>query len=224
MKRILSLLLSAILLLSISFTTFAESNVITTNIQTLEKSDEKCVVKETRTDSIIISTNDKVNNTLTIETYDISDKRKLNTQTYFLNVLEKNIELNNKIELLSGDEYEHTFSDREYDIYFEYESHQWQIRSKNERKLGYESTVNDMSYLENFRLAVKDVNSAEKNIIGSVGSTVAVTAIAAYLTGGIGAGSAAAGGSAAIVAAFTDLDNACDNADYYFGRVEFAPY
>ena len=77
------------LLLSISFTTFAESNVITTNIQTLEKSDEKCVVKETRTDSIIISTNDKVNNTLTIETYDISDKRKLNTQTYFLNVLEK---------------------------------------------------------------------------------------------------------------------------------------
>ena len=72
------------LLLSISFTTFAESNVITTNIQTLEKSDEKCVVKETRTDSIIISTNDKVNNTLTIETYDISDKRKLNTQTYFL--------------------------------------------------------------------------------------------------------------------------------------------
>ena len=52
----------------------------------------------------------------------------------------------------------------------------------------------------------------------------AVTAIAAYLTGGIGAGSAAAGGSAAIVAAFTDLDNACDNADYYFGRVEFAPY
>ena len=84
--------------------------------------------------------------------------------------------------------------------------------------------VNDMSYLENFRLAVKDVNSAEKNIIGSVGSTVAVTAIAAYLTGGIGAGSAAAGGSAAIVAAFTDLDNACDNADYYFGRVEFAPY
>ena len=105
MKRILSLLLSAMLLLSISFTTFAESNVITTNIQTLEKSDEKCVVKETRTDSIIISTNDKVNNTLTIETYDISDKRKLNTQTYFLNVLEKNIELNNKIELLSGDEY-----------------------------------------------------------------------------------------------------------------------
>ena len=97
MKRILSLLLSAMLLLSISFTTFAESNVITTNIQTLEKSDEKCVVKETRTDSIIISTNDKVNNTLTIETYDISDKRKLNTQTYFLNVLEKNIELNNKI-------------------------------------------------------------------------------------------------------------------------------
>ena len=55
MKRILSLLLSAMLLLSISFTTFAESNVITTNIQTLEKSDEKCVVKETRTDSIIIS-------------------------------------------------------------------------------------------------------------------------------------------------------------------------
>lgn len=48
MKRILSLLLSAMLLLSISFTTFAESNVITTNIQTLEKSDEKCVVKETR--------------------------------------------------------------------------------------------------------------------------------------------------------------------------------
>ena len=122
------------LLLSISFTTFAESNVITTNIQTLEKSDEKCVVKETRTDSIIISTNDKVNNTLTIETYDISDKRKFNTQTYFLNVLEKNIELNNKIELLSGDEYEHNFSDREYDIYFEYESPQWQIRSKNERK------------------------------------------------------------------------------------------
>ena len=68
MKRILSLLLSAILLLLISFTTFAESNVITTNIQTLEKSDGKCVVKETRTDSIIISTNDKVNNTLTIET------------------------------------------------------------------------------------------------------------------------------------------------------------
>ena len=224
MKRILSLLLSAMLLLSISFTTFAESNVITTNIQTLEKSDEKCVVKETRTDSIIISTNDKVNNTLTIETYDISDKRKFNTQTYFLNVLEKNIELNNKIEILSVDEYEHTFSDREYDIYFEYESPQWQIRSKNERKLGYESTVNDMSYLENFRLAVKDVNSAEKNIIGSVSSTVAVTAIAAYLTGGIGTGSAAAGGSAAIVAAFTDLDNACDNADYYFGRVEFAPY
>ena len=54
MKRILSLLLSVMLLLSISFTTFAESNVITTNIQTLEKSDEKCVVKETRTDSIIM--------------------------------------------------------------------------------------------------------------------------------------------------------------------------
>ena len=70
----------------------------------------------------------------------------------------------------------------------------------------------------------KSVLRMNENIIGSVSSTVAVTAIAAYLTGGIGAGSAAAGGSAAIVAAFTDLDNACDNADYYFGRVEFAPY
>ena len=78
MKRILSLLLSAMLLLSISFTTFAESNVITTNIQTLEKSDEKCVVKETRTDSIIISTNDKVNNTLTIESKGQTTRLSLN--------------------------------------------------------------------------------------------------------------------------------------------------
>lgn len=202
----------------------AEVNVQESTVVVLSNTDNECVVKEFQKDNIIISTNNKKTNRLTIERYDSTEQTLLSREVLDLNTLAENYISDNGIALQSGDVYQHTFSNREYDIFYSYASPQWQIRSQDNRKLGYESTVNNMSYLENFRNAVEDINATEFNIIGAVGSTVAVTAIAAYLTGGIGAGSAAAGGSAAIIAEFTSLNTACRNADYYFNRISFRPY
>lgn len=224
-KRVLSVLLSTVMLLSLSFSAMAASaDTAISSVTTIVNNSEKCVVKEIQSDCVIISTNDKRTNTLTIKTYDSTEETLINTQELDLDSLAQSLDSDNGVDPQSGDDYQHTFTNREYDIYYAYETPQWQIRSQNNRKSGYESTVNSMSYLESFREAVEDVNSSELDIIGTVGSTIAVTAFAAYLTGGIGAGSAAAGGSAAVIAAFTDLNAACRNADYYFNRVSFRPY
>lgn len=114
--------------------------------------------------------------------------------------------------------YQHTFSNREYDIYMYDTYTSWKIRSGGNYKTVTEKSSNS-SYLESFRSAVEDVNSAEFTLIGAVGATVAATAITAFLSGGLAAGIAAAGGSAGATAAFASLNSATNNADYYFARI-----
>ncbi|MFV0503940.1 MAG: geobacillin-26 family protein [Lachnospirales bacterium] len=75
--------------------------------------------------------------------------------------------------------------------------------------------------LEDFRSYVDDVNAVEFALISSVGGGIAVTIIAAVATSGLAAGLAAADGTAATSASIGVLNNAINNADYYYGKVFF---
>lgn len=216
-KRALSLLLTLSLIMGLSTTAFA-TEPSAQSVQILANSDSVCVVREVTADGVTIATNNKETGILTIEKYDDSESFLLSTDTLDLNAIARSVEEESQSPATLDDHiYQHTFSNREYDIYFHTDFNHWVIRSGDNSKVVYESSSN-ISPLENFRNAVEDVNAAEFSLIASVGSTVALTAIAAFLTGGVAAGVAAAGGSASAVAAFASLNSAINSADYYYAR------
>ncbi len=90
----------------------------------------------------------------------------------------------------------------------------WKCRIPSGIKNVNENSSN-RSNLRTFADHVEEVNEAEFVIIGTVGSTAAETAIAAFLTGG----TAAAGGRSAIVAAFANLNSACNKADLAYSYI-----
>lgn len=216
-KKLLSMLLTLSLIMGLSITAFA-AEPSDQSVQILANNDTVCIVREVTTDGVTIATNNKETGILTIEKYDDSESSLLSTDTLDLNAIAKSVEeelqtptttsLNEYI-------YQHTFSNREYDIFIHPNSTHWKIRSGDNTKSIYESSSN-ASTLDNFRSAVEDVNAAEFTLIGAVGAGVAVTAITAFMSGGLAAGIAAAGGSAAAVAAFASLNSAINSADYYF--------
>ena len=218
-KRILSLLLTLSLIMGLSATTFA-AEPSTQSVQVLANDDTLCVVKEVTTDGVTIATNNKETGILTIEKYDASESFLLSTDTLDLNAIAKSVEeeLQTPTTTALVDYiYQHTFSNREYDIFIHTDNTYWELRSGDNTKSVYESSSN-ASTLDSFRSAVEDVNAAEFTLIGAVGATAAATAISAFLSGGLAAGVAAAGGSAGAVAAFASLNSAINSADYYYAR------
>ena len=214
-KKILSFILASVMCIMCVSSVSAET--IDNNIMVLENNSQECVVREVTDSGIVIATNNKTTGILTVDTYDLEEKNIVSTQILDLNAIEAGIE--NEISLAANDHmYQHTFSNREYDIYYYSSYTSWQLRSGDSRKTRTQTSSN-ISDLESFRGAVEDVNSAEYEIMINVGTTAAITAITAYLTGGLAAGLAAAGGSAAVATAFTDLNSACNTADYYFNKL-----
>lgn len=212
-KKLISLFVAFTLMLGTSVSTFASSNE--TPI-VLVSDEQKVIVREVTEEGITIATNDKTTKVLTVENYDSAGENLLSSMTIDLNEIET--ETGEFLALWDGDLYQHTFSDREYDVWFG-SPNEWKVRSGDSTKYKVMETTSNISNLESFRGYVEDVNEAEYLIIGAVGGTVAVTAITAFLTGGTAAGIAAAGGGTAIAAAFTNLNKACNNADYYFRRI-----
>lgn len=212
-KKLLSLLVAFTLMLGTSLSTFASSNE--TPI-VLVSDEQKVIVREVTEEGITIATNDKTTKVLTVENYDSTGENLLSSMTIDLNEIET--EAREVLAFWNGDLYQHTFSDREYDVWFD-SPNEWTVRSGDNAKYNVTETTRNAANLESFRGYVEDVNEAEYLIIGAVGGTLAVTAITAFLTGGTAAGIAAAGGGTAIVAAFAYLNKACNNADYYFRRI-----
>lgn len=214
-KKLLCFMLSAIMLLSMSTTAFASEPV-----QVLTNNNDVCIVREVTEDGITIATNNKQTGLLTIEKYDSSGNYLQSTETLDLNAIAQSAEIESNIATTFANPdyvYQHTFSNREYDIYFHTDSTHWYLRSGDNEKSMYETTSNSKN-LENFRTAVNNVNSAEFAVGGAVGGTALVTVITAFLTGGMAAGLAAAGGTAAAAAALGVLDSAISNADYWYAK------
>lgn len=231
-KKSLSILtLSSFLLLS-STTAFASTPTTMTNVKPiveqnfgnlqnsisiLKDNENELVVKEITTDGIVISTNNKTTNILTIEKYDISGENLVSTDILNLSEIQP---LDQQIEAFSIDySYQNTFLNREYKIYFHGNGkNNWDIRSKDRTKYLAESSSN-RGDLEKFRDAVERLNNAEFAVISAVGFSAATTILTAFLTGGLGAGLAAAGTGTTVAGTLYLVNSAVSDADYYFNRL-----
>lgn len=214
-KRFICFLLSAIMLLTMTTTAFAYEPV-----QVLTNNNNVCIVREITEDAVTIATNNKQTGILTIEKYDSSGNYLQSTETLDLIAIAQSAEIeNNSATMLASCDYvyQHTFSNREYDIFIHSDKTHWYLRSGDNEKSMYETTSNSEN-LENFRNAVNDVNSAEFALGGAVGGTALATVITAFLSGGLAAGLAAAGGTATAAAALGVLDTAISNADYWYSK------
>jgi len=113
-----------------------------------------------------------------------------------------------------------TFCDYEYDIWYRNPNNKWKIRKpQNNTEIYLEENPSNTDNLHAYAEKVEDVNTAEFQIIISIGGAAAAVAIAAFLSGGPAAGVAAAGGGTAIVTAFSNLDNCCKKALLAFNRI-----
>lgn len=241
-KSVFALTLSSVLLLN-STTALAGTNNLGTNLeksgtenvlnesQSLKSDvsilqDDKIqkVVKEITSDVITIATNKKVENVLTIEKYDAADQSLISTEVINLNELQSLNQAPNKFSpemkaYAVNRSYQHTYTNREYDIYF-FDSGlvNWKIRSDDRRKSVSENSSNRTN-LKNFRSAVERVNTAELQVISAAGITTAVSLITVFMTGGLAAGLALATGGGTVSAAMISMNSAVSDADYYFNRV-----
>lgn len=226
-KNMVSMLLSLCLIMGLGTSVSANeilSENIMNNIEYLVNNDEVCIVKEYTTEGITIATNNKTTGILIIEKYDTFGKKLISKDIINLNEAVNSIlSENNGIDLLNKDYervYQNTFSNREYSIllYNNGKSNFWSLRSGDNEKSLFEDADN-RSTLESFRTAVEDVNSAEFDIIFCAGITVGVTVIAGVVSGGVAGGVAAAGGLTSVAVAISDLNQAINDADYYYARV-----
>ena len=184
------------------------------NIRILVDNELEFTVEERTGTGSIVSTNNRQTNMLTISFYDF----------------ENNLVYLESLDLSSQGTFnasQNTFSNREYSMQTSFwtpgssQDPYWTIRSGNSRRSGLESTVNRHSDLMSFRSAVDRVNSAEWALIGVIGGTSIVTVVAALLTAGTGAAIAATGGVAGAATAIAVLNNAINDADFYFSRIFF---
>lgn len=207
------------LIIGLSTTAFASENTLTT----LENNKNVVVVKEVTPEGIVIATNDKNTNLLTIENYDISGTILISSQVINLSTIADELGMTEiaitRSHWGNGDVYQHTFTDYEYDIWYG-NPNEWKIKKPQDNYTRYiDETSSNSSKLYAYADKVEDVNEAEFVIIGAVGGTVALTAIAAFVSGGTAAGAAAAGGGSAIVAAFANLNSCCNKALLAFNSI-----
>lgn len=214
MKKLVSLLLSMVMLFTLTTTAFASNN---NQIIELCNDENVVVIQEITSDGITIATNNKNTNLLTIEKYDGTKTTLLSKEVIDLNILKANSEIEATIHFGNGNKYQHTFTNREYDIWYG-NPREWKCRSGGSIVWVNETSRNEDD-LRTFAECVEGVNEAEFVIIAALGGTLAATAIAAFLSGGTAAGIAAAGGGTAITTAFVNLNSACNKADLAFDYI-----
>ena len=181
----------------------------------LVENEKENVVKEVTAEGITISTNNKETNIITVDKYDSSGDTLLTSMTIDLNNIDTE-EVSSPYAFNS--ESQKTFMNREYITYFG-DPNRWELRSKDKRKSVKESSKNKAD-LRSFRSAVERVNSGEFAVIAAVGVGGSVTILTALLTGGLGAGLAAAGSGTAISAAVIATNSACNDADFYYNEAK----
>lgn len=215
-RKVISGLLTVVVLSSMAIPAFATE----TRIQILEDTNEIVIVKEVTEDMVILSTNNKEQNTLTIEKYDLTSNDLISQEIILTDeptTFQEEIMMSS-IPAVESYEYQRTFTNREYGIFtFDDGSVKWELKSEDSIKPVWQSSLNIYN-LNKFRNYVEDVNDAEWAVIAACGVSTATIAFSAFLTGGLGAAIAAAGTSVIIVDAFESLDTAIYYADYYFNK------
>jgi len=231
MKKCLKRLVSIVLVFCLSFlTTFPAfatnpSTYIPPTITILKDDNLVRMVKEINADGITIATNDKVTHLLTIEKYDYTGKNLISSQVLNLEKITSeaskspnDVSLNRAAELVDS---ENTFTNYEYAVW-EYVGapNEWRCRVPDETIWVDETSSSLTSYLERFRDNVQNINSAEADVIISVGTTVAVAAFAAFVSGGLAAAVAAIPTGSSAVKAFIALDGYSQDAEYNFSKIK----
>lgn len=186
------------------------------NVEILEDTQLKLVVKETTEDGITISTNNKTTQTLNVEKYEMDGKTLVSSLQFDLKEIEATY---NNEQLISplvfsgdGDVYQHTITNREYDIKITNSTREWRLRSKDSYKYVTQTPTNKED-LELFRTAVEGVNTAENSILAVAG----VATILVFMTAGVGA-AISAGGGAGVSGFFIVLNERISDADYHFSK------
>lgn len=213
-KKLIALVLSATMLLGLGTTAFASEQSL---ITTIESNDAVVIVKEITDEGITLATNDKATGLLTVEKYDSSMSNLISTQIINLKAIESSQMVQSAFRWGNGDEYQHTITNYEYDLWYG-DPNEWKIRRDSSVRWIDESPSNEDN-LYNYADKVEDVNTAEWAIVTAIGGTAAATAIVAFLSGGTAAGVAAAGGGTAIATAFAVLNGACNKADLAWNKI-----
>lgn len=223
LKKLSALLLVGILTLTMSISAFAAN---TENVKILTNNATECVVEEITEEGTTRATNHKDTGLLVIEKFDETGNTLISTETLDLNAISRSVmaatdrpTLNATRAAYNEHNYQHTFTNREYDCYVYNTYTQWDLRSGDRTKSVRENSSNS-SNLESFRGYVEEVNSQEFKVIGVVGSTAAVSIFTGILSGGLAGGIAAAGGAPGVVAVLADLNSAMNSADHYYDKIK----
>ncbi len=223
MKKILSILMVLTLLFSSTMTVFADSYDYGVKII---KDNEKYRITEDVIDDVkTIATYDKINNTLSLEWFELNNKK--NSEKLFLN-------LNDHVYATSAYSEENTFSNYEYKIVYG-SPNNWELRRPQDNSALnlYYFTVNQTSALlpdlNNFKDAVDDINDLELRYLGASASVPLLTLFTIILAAtGAGAGPSvsvalvAAGVTGAAFNYAIDLERRCDDAFHYYFNVFYA--
>lgn len=198
------------------------------SVSVIENSEDLCIVKEVSNEGIVYARNDKKKNELTVEKYSRDETILYSSETLSLDALftGANELLEDKQKRLTvsgnGDVFQHTFSNREYDIYNAPRAGSpnekiWKIRSGDNYKERF-TPSGKQTQLDNFRNAVNKVDGYEKALIGIVGASAAVVGIGILVSQGVAAAAAAMGGGDAVVTAIVNLNVSISDADYWFNE------
>lgn len=229
LKQLLCIMLSFIMIISTSITTFASTGYDSSyNLTILEDSNSQKIVQTSDDDYTYIVTQDKINNTIQFT----SIKKDTNTS-----IIGKKISTNN---LSKSSIYENTFTNYEYTKTFG-NPNTWELRRPDGSLTGtyyfktYEVTKNK-SYISTFKSAVDNINTLEGSMVAKGGisflTSMAAGAISAgaIVTGGTLSAAAwtalvaSAGASASFVSVCMDWDRACKTAyDAYFDTYTKSP-
>lgn len=225
-KRLCSLVLSAVMVLSMSATTFAETNVSAPyNMVVLEDTTEITVVETSDNEYIYKTTHDKVANTIQLTVTDIDTGLVKAGDELAIPTLK--VDRSTLVPSAATLE-ENTFTNYEYTKTYG-TPNKWQLRRPGSNIFSWVyfdtyQTTSNASYLSNFKKAVDSINTLEGAIVGAGGlaalsyCATAASGAGAILTGGVltpaawGSIVASAGLSTAYVATCMSYDSACKDA------------
>ena len=220
MKKIISIVLVLVTLLSLTTTAFASTGESVNKElkgSVLYKDAEMTVYSKTEEDNIIIliEYSDRYEvtwrnietNIITTKVFDKSNNL-LGTKTVQIDTQEPVI--------VPMDYYQHTFSNYEYDVDTSERTPVWTCRRVDDYKYIAPRTSLVKERVERWKDHVDNINTLEFDVIAAGGGYIAQTAILALATAGLGAAIAyfAAGGT--VIVELIELSEALDKADVVF--------
>jgi len=236
MKKIISIILSLVMVLSMSVSALAAE---TTSITTILRDDDMVRIAQAISgDDRYVSTFDKQNNTITTERFSVSDGTLLATATVNLSVNTiTETDLNTGIAVTSTTQSKYTDSLYGYE-YTPGSPAQWRLQrpkyngEPEEGAYYYRTnqTTTNKSDLNNFRTTVNSLESLEEELLAQVGTTTFFAGFAtgfAIGSGGTGFGIALAAYIAAAGFCLTaqqtsyEIGEKQDDAYYYYFEVSY---